>query len=254
MPTGDFTRPNRRRVSGTSVERDLAGIGKNLLHAGDCARDVVITGEPITDGDTHHPHAPPGRTAEPRDTPGLDTPDDFVGKLVVVAAARQETHQALIDDRFRHDLGAWKLSDAPDQPLGMCAAALDDLGDPRAAERPHRRIDGKTAATPRPFGVPVLLVAQLLSRYRIARLLRKGGPMSGGVRNENETGVEWHVQPFVRVRRPGISAVRTRQQMAVTLAGGDPEADRTVDMNPSLGCVRDLACVLEGIKNPGVQI
>ncbi len=136
----------------------------------------------------------------------------------------------------------------------MSAAAVDDLRDPRAAESAHRGIDRKAAATPRPFGIPVLLIAKLLARDRIARLLGKSGAVRGGVGDENQAGIERHIQPFVRVGRPGIGRFRALQQMAIALAGRGPESDRAVDMDPSLCRVGDRAGALKGVEHAGVQV
>ena len=85
---------------------------------------------------------------------------------------------------------------------GMGAAAVDDFPDAGGAERAHRRIDDEAAGPSRPVRIPVLLIAKLFMRHRIGRVLREGGAVRARMPDEDETGVERQVQPFVPVRRP----------------------------------------------------
>src|SRR5262249_29417956 len=153
--------------------------------------DVVIARHPVAHGDPHHAHAARGGRAEPGDTLALDLAYDTVSHPVVIAVVGEKAHQPLVDRWRCHDLGAGKTADALDQASGMSAAAIDDLADSRTAERAHRRVDREAARTPRPFGIPVLLIAKFFKRDRISRVLRKGRAVGVRMLDENEAGVEW---------------------------------------------------------------
>src|SRR5271170_1179477 len=81
----------------------------------------------------------------------------------------------LIDDGLGHHFRAGQGADALQQALGMGATTLDDDRNAGTAERGNRCISREPAAAARPLGIPVLLVAQLLARDRVARVLREGG-------------------------------------------------------------------------------
>ena len=128
-----------------------------------------------------------------------------------------------------------------DQTIGTGAATVDDLGDAGAAERADGRVGREAAAAPRPFRIPILLVAQVLGRHRIAGALREGGAMGGRIGDEDEAEIERQVQPFVAVGRPGVGLVRAVEQVAIFPARRHPQAERAIDMDPGVVFVRDPA-------------
>ena len=130
----------------------------------------------------------PPQVAPPNQATPLswDAADHLVGGAIMIAVIGEEAHQPLVDDRSGDHLGAWKLADALDEAFRKGAATLHDLGYSSAPERADRRIGRKAASAPRPFGIPILLIAQLSAGHGIARILREGGTMRGRMRDEHE--------------------------------------------------------------------
>jgi hypothetical protein len=66
----------------------------------------------------------------------------------VVAELVQEPDQHLVEHDIVEQLHGGRRDQRIGTPPGVRAAALDELGDPRAAEGANRRVDGKGASAP----------------------------------------------------------------------------------------------------------
>ena len=74
------------------------------------------------------------------------------------------------------------------------------------------------------------------------------------MRDEYEAGIERHIEPFMSVRGPGIRLLHSIEQMAMSLARRDPEAEGTVDMHPGVRGVGERTSAREMIEDARVQI
>jgi len=78
-------------------------------------------------------------------------------------------------------------------------------------------MDGKAPGAARPFGIPVLLIAQPVLRDRVARVLGEDGPVRRGVGDEDEARIEGQVQPFMPVTSGAFRRINNPPPYAVRL-------------------------------------
>src|SRR5215211_2327497 len=95
--------------------------------------DVGLGRRPVGDGDPHQPPAVPGRAAHPAGALALDALDYPVGALVVAEPHQDLVEHDVVRDRDTTD-SAQLLGEAPRER----AAALDQVGEPIAAELAQR--------------------------------------------------------------------------------------------------------------------
>ena len=230
------------------------GAGQRLAHGVDRALDVLVARPPAAHGDAHDAPASPGRAAEPGDSACLDASDDVVGTAVVVAVGREEANEPLVDHGLGDDLGLRQGADLGDEGLRVPAAALHELGHPRAPERANGRVDREAPCPSRPLRVPVDRVAATVGVLEVARRRGQRGVVGGLIRNEGKAGVVGHVQPLVPVGRPGVGPLDAGHEVPVATARAGPEAEGSVHVHPCASRVRELAGLAERVERPGVQL
>ena len=140
---------------------------------------------------------------------------------VVVVVARSGTSTWFSTTSFRISQPG-ELRERVREAARARAAALDEVGDARPAERAERRVDGEAACAARELGRPVDLVASARrsAATRYSAVTPHRGAVGVGVRDEREAAVVRDVEPLVRVGRPRVGLARRRRR------GGGARATR----------------------------
>src|SRR4029453_15842828 len=63
-----------------------------------------------------------------------------------------------------------------------------------------------------------------------------------------------HVEPLVRIGRPGIGAINAIQQMSILRTSRSPETKRAVNMNPSVLAARSVTDFADWIARTGIHV
>src|SRR5579871_2181464 len=113
----------------------------------------------------------------------------------------------------------------------MAAGSLDQVADAPSSELEQRGICDEAASAPRPFRVPVDLVARVRAGGDVRSADRHRGAMRDGISNERVAAIEWNVEPFVAVRCPRIRAFDSGDEMTIALARARPEPESAIDVN-----------------------
>ena len=74
------------------------------------------------------------------------------------------------------------------------------------------------------------------------------------MRGEHEAGVVRHVQPLVRVGRPRVGALDALHVMPQRAAGGGPQPERAVHVEPGLMPAGEIGDRVERIERAGVHV
>ncbi len=85
-------------------------------------------------------------------------------------------------------------------------------------------------------------------------MLPHGGGEEFGVATEDQPAVVGDVQPLVGVGRPGIGTVMTGDEVGAAGAGGGPETEGAVDVDPGTGIVGFGTELLSGVESAGVHV
>ena len=146
-----------------------------------------------------------------------------------------ERDEHLVEHDVVEDLVA-RGGEALGEARGLPAVALDQLGQPRAAERAQRRPDLDAARAARELGREVGRVAHAARRGEVLGRHRHRRAQRLGVAHEREAAVVRHVEPLVRVGRPGVGQLRrpsTRCARAGAAAAHRPNAPSTCSHAPA---------------------
>src|SRR5918994_6044668 len=79
-------------------------------------------------------------------------------------------------------------------------------------------------------------------------------PVRNRVSAEDEARVVGNVQPLVGIRGPGISVLYPFRKMPQGWAGGRPDSERPVHMDPSAGLLGSGADGTQGVDSAGVHV
>ena len=164
----------------------------------------------------------------------------------VSSSSSPEADEHLVEHDVVQDLdvgfGAEQLSEAG----CVVAAAFDHPGDPVASKSADRGVDREPARATGELRVPVHLIPRrvCLCLLEVARPHAHRRPVRLGIRAEGNAGVVGHVQPLVRVRRPGVGTLGTGGKVAKARRCGGPEAERPVHVEPRAGA-------LDGVRDRG---
>ena len=213
------------------------------------AVDVRLGGGPVRHRHASGGAAVPDRPAEPCLAPALDLLDHRARGRVVVVEAQEHLVEDHVVEHLRAVERLHRLAQAP----RVVAAALDQLGEPLAAERAQRRVDRHGASAAGHLGHVVERLAAALVR-EVAGAHAHGGAHRRAVGHDRQRAVVGHVQPLVRVDRPGVGALGPARQVAKPRARSRPQPERAVDVQPRAVLVRGVGDVGEWIERAGVHL
>ena len=191
----------------------------------------------------------PGGAAQPAGPLPLDGFDDPVGPVVVAEPDEDLVEHDLVGDlRTARRQG---VREPPGQPAGL----LDQLGHPvptqlpepgpgREPPGPARGLQGQVGSS---RGTTV-------GAHEVRRGVRHGGGVRLRVRAEGEPAVVGQVEPLVPVTAPRVGTLQAAHQVARARAGGGPQAERTVHVDPRPVAARDLDAGREVVAGAGVHV
>jgi hypothetical protein len=147
-----------------------------------------------------------GRIHEPWGKPDW-MPGSFLATTIVVLSSSrrrriEKTDESLIDDRFPQHLSARKATNPHYEIVCVPATAFDQLCNAIATQLSQRRIGRKATSPPRPFRVPIHLVARVFMMCDIRRTMSHRSPVCVRVSDEGVTAVKGNVEPLMTVGGP----------------------------------------------------
>ncbi len=97
-----------------------------------------------------------------------------------------------------------------------------------------------------PFRVSVRRIIRCCDRHR--------APQGFPIPYDCDSTILWHVEPFMRIRCPGIGPSDTLHQMLSMMADGSPETEGAIDMHPCTHFVRNVADLTDWIAGAGIHV
>ena len=227
------------------TSQPLQSLGERPRERSDGPHDVVLGRPPPRDGEPDRRPPVPRRATHPCLATGLHGRESGARRRVV-----REAEEHLVEHDLVQHLGTGEGRDLLGERSRVAAAAVDELADPGPAERADRRVDGHRARAPGELGAVGKWLAALglvdLDEVRRGRAHR--APVRRGIGAERDAAVVGHVQPLVRVGRPGVRSLGSVDEVAELVARARPESERAVEVQPRpprLAGVRDRVEVLE---------
>ena len=221
---------------------------QRLFYGGHRPVDILMSRAEVAQGNPHHAHAVPHRRSEPGFATVVDAPDNLTGPPIVIAIRVEKPHQSLVDDGCGQDLHARQIAQPGDNVPSQVTAALDDPGDPVASQASQGRIERDAAGPSRPLRPPLELIAHTLHVDLVRCRHGHGRSVGFGVGHKGDATVVGNVEPLVAVRRPGVGLLDPSDEVAEALAGGDPQAEGTIDVDPGAGVACPLYDLLRRIE------
>ncbi len=112
----------------------------------------------------------------------------------------------------------------------------------------------KGPGTPRPFWVPVDLVARALNEHSVARAMGHGVSQCARICHKCIPAIVGNIEPFVPVDYPRVRRFDARQQMAVRWTGVCPQAECPVNVYPRAVSMCEQNQVDKRVKRAGIQL
>src|SRR6267143_4906535 len=171
------------------------------------APHVLLGRAPVAQGNPHQGAPAPDGTGEPAGAVALDQLDYVLGPPVALldrGAGAFEANQRLVEHHFVDHLHARSLRENLREQARMGAAALHQRRDSRATQRAQGGIDGKSSRAARELRRPLVVVPIGNRALEISGAPGHRGSVCLRIANERQAAVVGHVEPFVRVGRPGI--------------------------------------------------
>ena len=194
--------------------------------------------------------AVPVRPAHPRLAARLHPREHGIRRRVV-----REAEEHLVEDDLVQDLASGQPRELLREAPRVAAAALDELGDARPAERAERRVHGEAAGAPGELGRPVHRVpGRALAGDEVLGRHRHRGPVRRGILAESQPAVVRHVEPLVRVRRPGVGPLDAGDEVPELGRRRRPEPERAVHVHPGAGTTERVHDLADGIDAARVHL
>src|SRR5829696_7433488 len=121
---------------------------------------------------------------------------------MVLLGRVEKTDESLVDDWFPQHLSSRKATDTHHEIVCVPATAFDHICNAVSTQLTQRCVSRKAAGAPRPFGVPIHLIACVFIMCDIRRALRHRSAVCVSVRDEGVTAVKRNVEPLMTVSGP----------------------------------------------------
>ncbi len=137
------------------------------------------------------------------------------------------------------DFDAIEGAECGDELGGGVTAAFDEFLDAGAAEFAEGGVAREAAGTAGELRVPIEGLPGGVLLDEVAGVVAHGGAMGLGLGDESVAAVVGNVEPLVAVGGPGVGGFEAAGEAGVARAGGSPESEGAINVNPRTVAARD---------------
>ncbi len=193
----------------------------------------------------------PDGAAHPAGAVTLDRPDDLIGPC-----RSAEVDQDLVEHHLIGDGHLRQRGQGVGEGASQGAAAIDEVDHARPAQLAQGGPGGEATRPPRRVGHEVAGRPERVRRggIEVGGAICHGSGVSLGIGAEGVAAVVGDVEPFVAVAPPGVRPLEAGDEVAGGRAGGGPQAESPVHVNPRPGPAAQVADGGEVIERAGVDV